>query len=128
MENDLNMDIYDSSESSDGISDSDPDCTEEGEENELNLSKNGKYDDDAVDDNFMFNSKRQNIVFKLYNREVGWFEFLIVLLLYLLNISQRNGYFANNHRKKRKEYAYNKVPKRLSFCLKEIVPYCYLKG
>lgn len=74
MENDLNMHIYDSSgSSSNEFSDSDPDCTEE-EENESNSSKSRKYSSKvSVDDNYGLNCKRQNIVFKLYNREVRYY-------------------------------------------------------
>lgn len=73
MENDLNMHIYDSSgSSSNEFSDSEPECTE-GEENGQSLLKNRKYSsNEAVDCNFGLSCKRQNIVFKLYNREVRY--------------------------------------------------------
>lgn len=53
--------------------------------------------------------KRQNVLLKLMNQE-------------------RTGYFSKNSLYKVKQPAFHQVPSRLSFCLKEIVPYCYLQG
>ncbi|XP_055381054.1 uncharacterized protein LOC129611773 [Condylostylus longicornis] len=55
------------------------------------------------------NSKTENIVLKLFNRE-------------------RTGYLNADIRSKCNQKAFSKVPNRLSFCLKDIVPYCYLQG
>lgn len=53
--------------------------------------------------------KRQNVLLKLMNQE-------------------RTGYFSKSSLYKVKQPAFHQVPSRLSFCLKEIVPYCYLQG
>ncbi|XP_031633337.1 uncharacterized protein LOC116347070 isoform X2 [Contarinia nasturtii] len=54
-------------------------------------------------------STSQNIIFKLQNRE-------------------RSGYFTDKISHKDRKLAFVRVPRRLQFCLKEIVPYCYLTG
>lgn len=41
---------------------------------------------------------------------------------------QRTGYFTDKIAHKDRKYAFVRVPRRLQFCLKEIVPYCYLTG
>lgn len=46
---------------------------------------------------------------------------------YVLHL-QRTGFFSDSILHKDKKMAFTRVPKRLSFCLKEIVPYCYLNG
>ncbi|XP_055903449.1 uncharacterized protein LOC129939453 [Eupeodes corollae] len=38
------------------------------------------------------------------------------------------GHFSGNRRNKQMKRAFTKVPSRLGFCLKDIVPYCYLQG
>lgn len=53
--------------------------------------------------------EQQNIVFKLLNR-------------------QNTGYFSNTQQKRSHENAFKEIPRQLSFCLKDIVPYCYLEG
>lgn len=52
---------------------------------------------------------RQNVIFKLVNR-------------------QRTGHFSNDLRKKFCQTPFAKVPPHLSFCLKDIIPCCYLDG
>ena len=49
------------------------------------------------------------------------------VLLKVMN-RQQSGYFADAINKKSHYAAYKEVPSHLSFCLKEIVPYCYLQG
>lgn len=53
--------------------------------------------------------KSQNVLLKLMNQE-------------------RTGYFSKSSKYKVRQQAFHQVPSRLSFCLKEIVPYCYLQG
>lgn len=78
--------------------------------------------------------KLQNIVLKLYNREVKSFNMCTKVkdnTEYLNAFQfkfQRTGYFSDKISNRDKKVAFTRVPKRLNFCLKEIVPYCYLAG
>lgn len=49
------------------------------------------------------------------------------VLLKVLN-RQHSGYFSSGLNKRSHQAAFREVPEHLSFCLKEIVPYCYLQG
>lgn len=51
-----------------------------------------------------------------------------ILLITFFIISQKSGYFTNKLSFKDKKAAFERVPRRLHFCLKQIVPYCYLTG
>ncbi|XP_055848551.1 uncharacterized protein LOC129913751 [Episyrphus balteatus] len=51
-----------------------------------------------------------------------------VNLHYMLMKRENTGHFSGNRRSKQVKRAFNKVPTRLGFCLKDIVPYCYLQG
>lgn len=80
-------------------------------------------------------SAPQNIIFKLQNREVSQIihfmfhiDFQGQYLTKKLLFFQKSGYFTNNIAHKDKKLAFVRVPRRLNFCLKEIVPYCYLTG
>ncbi|EAT42239.1 AAEL006208-PA, partial [Aedes aegypti] len=49
------------------------------------------------------------------------------ILLKVLN-REHSGYFSTGLNKRSHREAFREVPSHLSFCLKEIVPYCYLQG
>ncbi|XP_055617132.1 uncharacterized protein LOC129762672 [Toxorhynchites rutilus septentrionalis] len=49
------------------------------------------------------------------------------VLLKVLN-RQHSGFFSSGLNKRSHQAAFREVPEHLSFCLKEIVPYCYLQG
>lgn len=97
---------------------------------------------------------RQNVLLKLLNREVKtifnyylvghenrclleWYGlgvcyalnkigFFLMICFHLFE--QRTGYFTDKLSHRDKKEAFVRVPHRLKFCLKEIVPYCYLTG
>ncbi|XP_037027294.1 uncharacterized protein LOC119068035 isoform X2 [Bradysia coprophila] len=89
---------YDFSSSDEDMSSS---CSDETA-NRGNTTNKTDKDEESTD-------KIQNVVYKLVNRE-------------------QTGVFSNHQRIKSKQQAYSTVPNRLSFRLKDIVPYCYLKG
>lgn len=51
-----------------------------------------------------------------------------VNLHYMLMKRENTGHFSGNRRSRQVKRAFTKVPSRLGFCLKDIVPYCYLQG
>lgn len=73
--------------------------------------------DECEDLSVSINSQENEVV---SNEEIN--------LHYLLMKRENSGHFSGNPRSRQVKRAFTKVPSRLGFCLKDIVPYCYLQG
>lgn len=97
---------------------------------DMRLNFDDVYDNSSDDSDFSDYSqndriKKRKISKKLEN--VPIVDKSQNVLLKLMN-QERTGYFSKSSLFKVRQQAFHQVPSRLSFCLKEIVPYCYLQG
>lgn len=70
----------------------------------------------------------KDIDFEIQMKIYAISSLLVFLCLGRNAFLQRTGFFSDSISHKDKKMAFMRVPKRLNFCLKEIVPYCYLNG
>lgn len=100
---------------------------------DLRLSIDDVYDNSSDDSDFSDYSQNDRIKKRKVSRENRKVQDVPIVdkrqnvLLKLMN-QERTGYFSKGPLYKVRQQAFHQVPSRLSFCLKEIVPYCYLQG
>ena len=75
----------------------------------------------------VFAKPTENIVNKIYNREVNTNFYYYSSERFINDLSlQTFGHFTSKFKRRKDELPFKKIPERLSFCLKDLIPYCYL--